>query len=97
MFEFTDEGIGIPAKEMTNIFRKFYRIQSQYNQQGSVGLGLAFCKELVNFMNGTISVKSKVDRGSEFTIELPLDAPDVPVQVNEVEPTLHINKFITPN
>jgi two-component system phosphate regulon sensor histidine kinase PhoR len=58
---------------MENIFRKFYRIQSQYNQQGSVGLGLAFCKELVNFMKGDIFVKSKVGIGSEFTIILPYE------------------------
>lgn len=94
IFQFIDQGIGIPAKEMTNIFRKFYRIQNQYNQQGSVGLGLAFCKELVNFMNGTISVKSKVGSGSEFTIELPIDKP---VQMSEVESTSQTNKFLTIN
>jgi len=73
VFRFADQGIGIPDDELTNIFKKFYRIQSQYNQQGSAGLGLAFCKELVNFMNGTITVKSKVGKGSEFKIELPYD------------------------
>lgn len=73
VFQFIDQGIGIPASEQVNIFKKFYRIQSQYNQQGSVGLGLAFCKELVNFMNGTISVSSKEGKGSEFKIELPFD------------------------
>jgi two-component system phosphate regulon sensor histidine kinase PhoR len=73
VFRFADRGIGIPKQEMENIFRKFYRIQSQYNQQGSVGLGLAFCKELVNFMKGDIFVKSKVGIGSEFTIVLPYE------------------------
>jgi two-component system phosphate regulon sensor histidine kinase PhoR len=71
VFLFTDKGIGIPKNEIDNIFKKFYRIQSQYNQNGSVGLGLAFCKELVNFMNGEISVKSKLNQGSEFRIVLP--------------------------
>jgi two-component system phosphate regulon sensor histidine kinase PhoR len=71
VFRFTDKGIGIPKAEIDNVFKKFYRIQSQYNQNGSVGLGLAFCKELVNFMNGEISVKSKVNQGSEFKIVLP--------------------------
>ncbi len=68
---FADQGIGIAGSDLNNIFRKFYRIQSEYNQQGSVGLGLAFCKEVVNFMNGTISVKSKKGEGSEFKIILP--------------------------
>jgi two-component system, OmpR family, phosphate regulon sensor histidine kinase PhoR len=71
VFRFTDQGIGIPASEINNIFKKFFRIQNQYNQNGSVGLGLAFCKELVNFMNGEITVKSKVDKGTEFKIVLP--------------------------
>ena len=71
ILKFTDEGIGIPASEINNIFKKFFRIQNQYNQNGSVGLGLAFCKELVNFMNGEITVKSKVDKGTEFKIVLP--------------------------
>ncbi|MFA6278424.1 MAG: HAMP domain-containing sensor histidine kinase [Pedobacter sp.] len=71
VFRFKDAGIGIPSSEINNIFKKFYRIQNRYNQNGSVGLGLAFCKELVNFMNGEISVKSVVNKGSEFKIVLP--------------------------
>jgi len=73
VFKFADHGIGIPAKDINNIFKKFFRVQNEYNQQGSVGLGLAFCKELVKFMNGTISVESIVGKGSEFTIELPYE------------------------
>jgi two-component system phosphate regulon sensor histidine kinase PhoR len=73
VMKFTDHGIGIPARDIDNIFKKFFRVQNQYNQQGSVGLGLAFCKELVNFMNGTIAVQSVEGKGSEFKIELPLE------------------------
>lgn len=71
VFIFKDKGIGIAKEELKNIFEKFYRIQNRYNQQGSVGLGLAFCKELVTFMNGSISVKSKPGKGSVFEISLP--------------------------
>jgi two-component system phosphate regulon sensor histidine kinase PhoR len=71
VLRFKDTGIGIPSSEINNIFKKFYRIQNRYNQNGSVGLGLAFCKELVNFMNGEISVKSTVNKGTEFKIVLP--------------------------
>lgn len=71
VLRFKDAGIGIPSSEISNIFKKFYRIQNRYNQNGSVGLGLAFCKELVNFMDGEISVKSVVNKGSEFKIVLP--------------------------
>ncbi len=70
---FEDKGIGIEKKELEHIFKKFYRVQSQYNQQGSVGLGLAFCRELVNFMGGKIFAESEVGKGTTFTINLPID------------------------
>ncbi|SDP94023.1 two-component system, OmpR family, phosphate regulon sensor histidine kinase PhoR [Mucilaginibacter sp. OK268] len=73
VFSFVDRGIGIPKEELNNIFKKFYRIENQYNQNGSVGLGLAFCKELVNFMDGDIVVHSKVNEGSEFIVTLPYE------------------------
>ncbi len=72
-FKFKDQGIGIDPAELNHIFKKFYRIQNQYNQNGSVGLGLAFCKELVNFMHGEISVKSSIGKGSEFVVTLPYE------------------------
>jgi two-component system phosphate regulon sensor histidine kinase PhoR len=73
VFSFADKGIGIPKGEINNIFKKFYRIENQYNQNGSVGLGLAFCKELANFMNGDLQVKSKINEGSEFIVTLPYE------------------------
>lgn len=74
VFTFIDKGIGIPKSEIKNIFKKFYRIENKYNQNGSVGLGLAFCKELANFMNGDITVESEVDKGSVFTVTLPYES-----------------------
>ncbi len=71
VFKFKDKGIGIPKAEHKNIFQKFYRLQNQYNQQGSVGLGLAFCKELITFMNGKIEIYSEENKGSEFVVCLP--------------------------
>jgi two-component system phosphate regulon sensor histidine kinase PhoR len=73
VFSFADKGIGIQKSELSNIFKKFYRIENQYNQNGSVGLGLAFCKELVNFMDGEIIVNSRVNEGSEFIVTLPYE------------------------
>ena len=74
VFSFVDKGIGIARGEINNIFKKFYRIENQYNQNGSVGLGLAFCKELANFMDGEITVNSKIHEGSEFIVTLPYEA-----------------------
>ncbi|MCO4293472.1 HAMP domain-containing histidine kinase [Solitalea sp. MAHUQ-68] len=71
ILRFTDQGIGIEKQELENIFKKFYKVENEFNRHGSVGIGLAFCKEIVNFMNGEISVKSKPGKGSEFKIILP--------------------------
>ncbi|WP_257656941.1 sensor histidine kinase [Parapedobacter lycopersici] len=71
--QFKDQGIGIAKNELAHIFKKFYRVQNQYNQQGSVGLGLAFCKELVNFLGGAISVESELGKGTTFKIIFPTD------------------------
>jgi two-component system phosphate regulon sensor histidine kinase PhoR len=73
VFSFADKGIGMAKEDQGDVFKKFYRIENQYNQNGSVGLGLAFCKELVNFMHGSITVHSKVNEGSTFVVTLPLD------------------------
>jgi two-component system phosphate regulon sensor histidine kinase PhoR len=71
LFLFKDKGIGMSKADAKHIFKKFYRIENQYNQQGSVGLGLAFCKELVNFMKGDITVKSQPGKGSTFIVSIP--------------------------
>lgn len=72
VFRFVDQGIGIEKQELENVFKKFYKVENEFNRHGSVGIGLAFCKEIVNFMNGEISVKSRPGKGSEFKIILPL-------------------------
>ena len=72
-FVVSDEGVGIPSVEMTRIFEKFYRVDPQ--QTGGVsgtGLGLYVCRELVERMDGRITVQSIFGRGSAFTVELPL-------------------------
>jgi len=70
---FADEGIGIASHELQNVFKKFYRVQSQYNQQGSIGLGLAFCKELVNFMGGEMNAESVLNKGTTFKVKFPVE------------------------
>jgi PAS domain S-box-containing protein len=67
--EVKDNGIGIPASEINNLFQSFYRASNSTNFEGT-GLGLAIVKEFVNINNGTISVKSKLNEGTSFTIHL---------------------------
>ncbi len=67
-----DNGIGIPPGGMATLFDRFH--QAQARREGLIqgnGLGLAFCQEAVKAMGGTISVRSELGKGSEFTISLP--------------------------
>jgi len=67
-----DEGIGINEDSLKKIFDRFYRIdKSRSRETGGSGLGLAIAKHIVEMHNGSIKVKSKVDIGSVFEIELP--------------------------
>ena len=67
--EVEDQGIGIPEDHLPRIFDKFYRIDQKENISGT-GLGLTVVKEIVEAHNGTISVVSKIGKGSKFTITL---------------------------
>ncbi|MCA9385524.1 PAS domain S-box protein [Candidatus Dojkabacteria bacterium] len=74
----TDTGIGIPKEKLSMIFESFTQVDSGKNRlHGGTGLGLAIVKRLVEFMKGTITVKSTVGVGSEFYVELNFDYADI--------------------
>ena len=64
-----DNGIGIEEEELEHIFNKFYKIDKSASSPGN-GLGLALAKKIVDLHEGKIEVKSKINEGTEFTIEL---------------------------
>jgi signal transduction histidine kinase len=67
----TDNGKGIPEKDIPHIFDRFYRVdKSRTRALGGSGLGLAIVRELVHAHSGTITVKSKENIGTEFEIIL---------------------------
>jgi len=68
-----DQGIGIPRSETARIFDRFYRVdRARSRTLGGSGLGLAIVKWIVDAHAGTISVKSSTNKGSEFTVTLPV-------------------------
>lgn len=71
--EVRDHGIGIPASEQEKIFEKFYRCGDPlvHNIKGS-GLGLSLVRHIVRAHGGDVQVESAPDKGSKFTIALPL-------------------------
>jgi len=74
--EVQDRGIGIPTNEQEKIFEKFYRCGDPlvHNVKGS-GLGLSLVRHIVRAHGGDVLVESVPDKGSKFTIALPLVLP----------------------
>ncbi|WP_020530264.1 two-component regulator propeller domain-containing protein [Flexithrix dorotheae] len=68
-----DNGVGISQSKISHIFERFYQAdyKERVKNEGS-GIGLAFTRNLVELLNGTIEVKSEKGKGAEFTISIPL-------------------------
>lgn len=76
-----DTGIGIAEDALETIFSPFTQADADISRRfGGTGLGLALCKSLADAMNGQLTVASKLDQGSTFTVALPLG-------VHQIEPT----------
>ncbi len=69
-----DNGIGIPRKDQSKIFNRFYRVdrsEENIEDAGGSGLGLSIAKWITEAHNGFIEVKSREGKGSTFTVRLP--------------------------
>lgn len=70
-----DNGLGMNENEHTRIFERFYRIEKDRNSKhGGNGIGLSIVDMAVRRMDGKISLESEIQKGSEFTISIPLQA-----------------------
>lgn len=77
LFSVSDTGIGIKPEDIGKLFRSFQQIDSKRNRNiEGTGLGLAISKQLVNLMNGNISVESVYGEGSTFSFTIPQKVVD---------------------
>jgi len=67
-----DSGIGIPEKDLPNLFGEFFRVKDEAAPKAAgTGLGLHICRKIAGEMGGTIDVESQLGTGSRFTVHLP--------------------------
>ncbi|EPH95666.1 MULTISPECIES: cell wall metabolism sensor histidine kinase WalK [unclassified Enterococcus] len=70
----SDQGLGIPKKDLNRVFERFYRVdKARARAQGGTGLGLAISKEVIKSHGGSIWAESKEGQGSTFYISLPYE------------------------
>lgn len=70
--EILDYGIGIPEKDIQNLFTSFFRAKNTSTIKGS-GLGLAIVKQFTEFLNGKIALKSEENQGTTITLNFPYE------------------------
>lgn len=89
ILQITDNGQGISKEELPYIFDAFYQGSNSKNNMGT-GIGLAFVKQMVESMNGSITAANSKEGGAEFTIRIPLQNPKahIEIRVEESEPAL---------
>lgn len=67
-----DEGIGIPSADIPHVFKPLFRGSNVDSRTSGTGLGLAICHQIIEQHGGSLAVESEVERGSIFTVWLPL-------------------------
>ena len=71
-FSVVDHGIGMSPKQANMIFSKFYRVNASHSAPEGTGLGMTIVKYIVEAHNGSISISSKLSKGTKVTITIPI-------------------------
>lgn len=75
VFSVEDEGRGIPREAQARIFEKYFTVEARREGTPSCGLGLVFCKTVVDAHHGEINVQSEPGRGTKFRFTIPVRKP----------------------
>ena len=87
-FSVSDTGCGIPPDDLEHILEPFVQAKNSGAAKGT-GLGLSICQQLTKLMNGTITVKSTLGKGTTFTVVL----PDIPFSVANIDALISTNRI----
>ncbi|MDC5838772.1 ATP-binding protein [Vibrio europaeus] len=69
----SDTGIGMSQEQLDKVFEEFTQADDSITRKyGGTGLGLSICQSLVNLMNGSIEVESELNKGTEFSVAIPV-------------------------
>lgn len=96
-FIISDTGSGMSEEEKENVFRRFWQADtSTKRKHRGAGIGLSLVKGIVDLLEGTIKVDSKLGQGTTFSVELPIGSPaldgTVKVEVTELDPIEKLNR-----
>ncbi len=84
VIQVADQGSGIPPEEIGHVFDRFYRARNARTTTAGNGLGLYLAKYFVELHNGRIEVESELEKGSTFTVRLPMDlSPEAELSENQ--------------
>lgn len=93
-FSLTDNGIGISEQNRTIIFDYFRQgEESSTRRFQGIGIGLSICKNLVQILHGTIVLESEPNKGSTFTVSLPVTTPAIQSHKMDFAPVFPIPDF----
>lgn len=85
LLEISDTGKGISSDHLKKLGERYYQIEDSNTSVEGSGIGLAYVKEIIELMKGELSISSKLGKGTNITISLPLDTvevqDDIPVKL----------------
>ena len=81
-----DNGVGIAKKDLDNIFKKFHKVNTSITRKyGGAGLGLSICKEIIESLNGKISIQSTLGKDTTVYFQIPFENSNLKIQNPGVE------------